>query len=401
MANSEKKNKKYAGQVVDISRSQKRISFIDRLKKVTEESGDPYLHVFSKDSIYLVSLFMFDENSSLIANIPIEDIPSIVKRSGYVGEEVFRFKHIVQTSANVEEEMVVESDCIPAAFTKLKIGSFAGKTPGDLLLEATDAEKVKDSLLQQVDFLGKKLKEYPQNQVQIDAIHDAINAYDIGALEDMKPEQPTDETVKQQGTRPAFTKLKVGSFAGKTPGDLLLEAADAEKVRNSLLQQADFLREKISRFPRNQLQIDAIEDAVRAYENGSLADSRPEKVDIPDEASGITYEIYATPIKHQKKMNEARKHECYSISIFCSPANRFPYRIEIMNCYAPLLKKANGLTPPDMSKAESVRKEAIDLTEEEWDHTIDWITRNIDKTIDLWYPELRQKDEANRWKGNN
>ena len=395
-----KKNKKYAGQVVDISRSQKRISFTDRLQMVSEEEGDPYLNVFSKKSIYLVSLFLFEENRSLIANLPIEDIPSIKKRSEYAGAEIFHLKHFIQPTASAEEDPAAEINSVPAAFTKLKMGSFAGKTPGDLLLEAADAEKVKASLLQQASFLGRNLKKYPQNQSQIDAINDAINAYDIGILEEMKPGHSVNNEGKTKEIRPAFTKLKMGSFAGKTPGDLLLEAADAEKVKASLLQQADFLREKLETYPQNQSQIDAIEDAIHAYDDGNLAACKPKEEIMSEETPEVTYEIYRTPVKHQKKLNEAGKNECYSIYISCSPTRRYPYRIEIMNCYAPLMKM-KGLTPPDMSRADSLRKEFFDLTEEEWDYILEWITSNTDLTRTLWYPELRRKDEANRWKGNN
>ena len=395
-----KKNKKYAGQVVDISRSQKRLSFTDRLQMVTEADGDPYLNVFSKKSIYLMSLFVFEENRSLIANLPIEDIPSIRKRSEYAGAEIFRLKHSIQPAASTDEDTAAEDTPLPAAFTKLKMGSFAGKTPGDLLLEAADAEKVKASLIQQISFLGKNLDRYPQNQSQIDAINDAINAYDIGILEEMKPGQITGKEDKTQDVRPAFTKLKMGSFAGKTPGDLLLEAADVEKTKASLMQQADFLRKKITTYPQNQSQIDAIEDAIHAYDNGNLAKFKPKDTVMSEETPEVSYEIYKTPVKHQKKINEAGKNECYSIYISCSPTKRYPYRIEIMNCYAPLMKM-KGLTPPDMSRADSLKKEFFDLTEEEWDYILDWITSNTDLTRSLWYPELRRKDEANRWKGNN
>lgn len=400
MANEEKKNKKYAGQVVDISRSQKRISFTDRLQIMTEEDGDPYLYVFSPKSIYLISLFTFAENRSLIANLPVKDIPSIKKRSEYAGAEIFRVKSTLRGPINLEEDINTQNRSIPAAFTKLKMGSFAGKTPGDLLLEAADAEKVKEALLQQVDFLEKKLNTYPQNKVQIDAIHDAVNAYDIGILEDMKPE-PTDKKDRETGgIRPAFTKLKMGNFAGKTPGDLLLEAGDVNKVKEDLLQQADFLRKKLDVYPQNKIQIDAIEDAINTYENGNLADFKPQDPDREEVTSEVTYEIYKTPIKHQKKINEHGKNECYSIYISCSPVKRYPYRIEIMNCYAPLMKM-NGLTPPDMSRAESLKKDTFDLTEEEWDYILDWIIHNTDLTRSLWYPELRRKDEANRRNGHN
>ena len=49
----EKKNKTYAGQVADIARKDVHLSFTDRLSRMTEEEGDPYLNIFSAKSIYL------------------------------------------------------------------------------------------------------------------------------------------------------------------------------------------------------------------------------------------------------------------------------------------------------------------------------------------------------------
>lgn len=397
----EKKNKAYAGQVVDVPRSRKRISFTDRLKRVSEEEGEPYLNVFAESSIYLLSLFVFGESHSLTANLPIKDIPFINRRTALAGAEIFRAKNSSQALPVIAEDEPSKTDTpVPAAFTELKVGTFAGKAPGDLLLEADDAERVKETLLQQVNFLQRKLKDFPQNQLQINAINDAINSYEMGILEDMKPNNPTATKEGASGIRPAFTKLKMGTFAGKTPGNLLLEANDVKKVKDSLLQQASFLQSKLKDFPQNQLQIDAINDAIQAYDDGVLASQKPTEAEAVEENAGVTYEIYKTPIKHQKRVKSDGKHECYSVYVSCSPAKQYPYKIEIMNCNAPLIKMKNGLMPPDMSKADSIRKENIELKEEEWEYILDWINSNIALTRNLWYPELRMKDEANRWKGD-
>ena len=44
----EKKNKTYAGQVADIARKDVHLSFTDRLSRMTEEEGDPFLNIFCK-----------------------------------------------------------------------------------------------------------------------------------------------------------------------------------------------------------------------------------------------------------------------------------------------------------------------------------------------------------------
>ena len=52
----EKKNKTYAGQVADIARKDVHLSFTDRLSRMTEEEGDPFLNIFSAKSIYLARI---------------------------------------------------------------------------------------------------------------------------------------------------------------------------------------------------------------------------------------------------------------------------------------------------------------------------------------------------------
>lgn len=64
---------------------------------------------------------------------------------------------------------------VPAAFTPLKMGKLAGKTPGDLLLEAQwsgKAAEMAKTLEQQEDFLRGRLRKYSRNQEQIDAIEE-------------------------------------------------------------------------------------------------------------------------------------------------------------------------------------------------------------------------------------
>ena len=70
--------------------------------------------------------------------------------------------------------------------------------------------------------------------------------------------------------------------------------------------------------------------------------------------------IYDPPTKHQIIQNEAGKNVCYSVSITCSPAKNYPCRIYIMDCL------------------DANRKEAKAM----------------------WYAELRNQGEKNRWNGN-
>ncbi len=316
----EKNNRKYAGQVVDIPRSNYRLSVIDRLKKMTDEEGDPFLNIFSNRSIYLISLFSYEKKQSLVANLPLKDMPLLKKRTDCAEEVIFR-------AVNFQEEACFQvagdraANSVPAAFTPLKMGKLAGKTPGDLLLEAQrsgKAAEMVETLEQQADFLRGRLKKYSRNQEQIDAIEEALGYFDLGCLEEYKPK------------------------AGKGQIASLMDAQTGSKP----------------------------------------------------------LVIYDPPTKHQKIQNEAGKNACYSVSITCSPAKNYPYRLEIMNCYAPLGHGRNGMLPILMDQAEDIRRESIDLTEGEWLYIMDCLDENRKEAKAMWYAELRNQDEKNRWNGN-
>lgn len=171
----------YAGQVADIPRTNMRISFIDRLIKVSEADQKPYLYVFSPKSIYLITLFPYSERSSLVANLPILDIPLITTRTKFAQQEIFR-----NSSSNSKMNEVEFEKEVRPAFQKLLIGNDAGKTPGDLLLYAENPNSERERLEKQLQFLLDGVKRYKRNQSDIDKILDAITLLDLGVLESEK-----------------------------------------------------------------------------------------------------------------------------------------------------------------------------------------------------------------------
>ena len=137
---------------------------------------------------------------------------------------------------------------------------------------------------------------------------------------------------------------------------------------------------------------------------GVLASMKPDADAVPemDSVPAGQYIIYKTPVKHQKSVDKRTgKNNCYSIEISCLPDKDQPYRVQIMNCLAPLKQTANGLKPIDMKNAEEIKKEYVDLTEAEWLYVLDRLDENMRMTRAMWYPTLRKLDEANRWSPNN
>lgn len=301
----ENKNKKYAGQIADIVRSDKRLSFTDLLQKIEDRHDTPYLNIFAPQSIYLATLFTFNEQESVTANIPLKDIPLIARKTDFAEELIFQLSSSSMIPSSDTTEKTEELD---VAFTPLRIGKWAGKAPGDILLESRNPDETMAALRSQMDFLQKGAQKYPNNRQDINAIAQAMDYYAMGILNSCKP-----KTMQQAA--PATSK---------------------------------------------------------------------------------TYTIYETAVKHQKRM-ENGKNLCYSIKVTCTPTKKYPYRFEIMNCWAPLGTAKNGMKPVLMDKATDVTRKDIDLTEEEWLYTIDTMTNNLAEARHLWYPEMRTCDSRNRW----
>ena len=93
-------------------------------------------------------------------------MPLLKKRTDCAEEAIFR-------AVNFQDEACFQAagdraaNSVPAAFTPLKMGKLAGKTPGDLLLEAQRSGKAAEmvkTLEQQADFLRGRLRKYSRNQ---------------------------------------------------------------------------------------------------------------------------------------------------------------------------------------------------------------------------------------------
>ena len=322
----EKKNKTYAGQVADIARKDVHLSFTDRLSRMTEEEGDPFLNIFSAKSIYLARISHFDQGDnnkpaglkqSLVANIPLKDLLMIKKRTDCAEDLMFR-----------------------ASFEKVEM-----------------------------------------------------------------PKQAQSQSAGQS-VSPAFTPLRMGGehLKGKAPGDILLSAQNLGQAIGMLQKQLQWLKSHLGQYPQNQSDVDAIEDALNCQSMGVLASMKPDADAVPemDSVPAGQYIIYKTPVKHQKSVDKRTgKNNCYSIEISCLPDKDQPYRVQIMNCLAPLKQMANGLKPIDMKNAEDIKKEYVDLTEAEWLYVLDRLDENMRMTRAMWYPTLRKLDEANRWSPNN
>ena len=180
----ESKNKKYAGQIIDIARTDKRLSFTDLLQKIEDRHDTPFLNIFAPQSIYLATLFTFNEQESVTANIPLKDISLIARKTDFAEELIFQMSSDVQMIQENEEDGQDKPD---PAFLPLRIGKLAGKAPGDLLLESPNVNETVAALKSQMEFLQKGVQKYPNNRQDIQSIAQALDYHAMGILNSCKP----------------------------------------------------------------------------------------------------------------------------------------------------------------------------------------------------------------------
>ncbi|WP_373262291.1 hypothetical protein [Hungatella hathewayi] len=165
-------------------------------------------------------------------------------------------------------------------------------------------------------------------------------------------------------TSKAYTiTIKSGKLKGKTPAEVLIE----NSLNMALLEnQKKWLEDNIIKYPANQEQIDAINDAIQLYKLKKLTTIETEETETIDTK---TYTVYETAYKNVKPLDETGRYTIYQVSVKYMPENNLPFVIEAMNCFAPVDKsKGNEII---MSKAVNKKQVSMALSEEEWCTMID------------------------------
>jgi len=173
--NENMRSVKYAGELVSIKRTNQTLSITDCLHPVTDTDDEPFISVFSKKSIYFLSLLKTQEKQGASANIPLDDLFDIIENTRYANDAVLSSKAGKQNTA-------CENSNDLKAYTVLTMGNYKGKSPAQLLLEAGNPQAMEDELLAHAAFLEKNLERYPGNKSGIDAIFEAIRLYEDGQL---------------------------------------------------------------------------------------------------------------------------------------------------------------------------------------------------------------------------
>lgn len=183
----------------------------------------------------------------------------------------------------------------------------------------------------------------------------------------------TDTEEERSGLSTAYTqKLTLGKFSGRTPAAILLENKD---LSNELASQRDFLMKNAEKYPANKVQAQAIDEALKIFNEGKL------ELINQEDSSNSTITIYDIPYKPLMSISDNEGNNLvYSIKIVCDPMKRYPFSIYISNCFAPVKKDDTGQLKVSMSKAKNKKESTLLVTEMEWYSMIS----RISKTLELF-----------------
>lgn len=159
------------------------------------------------------------------------------------------------------------------------------------------------------------------------------------------------------------TVIGSGTLRGKTPAGALLENPDVN--HQMLVNQINWLKSNLAKYPRNQAQIDAITEALRLYKEGKLsAQTGAVTQAAPTKPANEIYKTGMRPLTRRKNQNG--KTFVYEIAISWNPGSDKPVEFEIRNYFAPVVKRENGLLNVIAKDREGEVKNVFALSLSEW-----------------------------------
>ncbi len=184
------------------------------------------------------------------------------------------------------------------------------------------------------------------------------------------------QSEKAESVSKAYTvTFTAGNLKGKTPAQVLLEASDKNAGIETLRSQYAFLRDNVSRYPKNAEIMAAINEAVKLLQAGKLsaeAQSTSGTKEILIYHSG-----FKPQIRKKREDGMAPVHQC---EITWSLKSAYPVTVKITNCYAPVVQLEDGKLNVVMAQKDqkTVITNTMSLTAAEWMNAVENIERNID-----------------------
>lgn len=165
-----------------------------------------------------------------------------------------------------------------------------------------------------------------------------------------------------------------GTLKGRTPADVLLN--DREEGKKLLNNQYTFLKNNLSKYPKNKTQMDAIVNASQLLKEGKLdadAVGKWQTKRISLYSSGLR------PLVNRK--NNAGMSFVYELTVDWLLGEKRPLMITIVNYYAPVIKKDDGMLNVQVKQRDqtTLRNNTVNLTFEDWAYVQHMIETDIER----------------------
>lgn len=165
-----------------------------------------------------------------------------------------------------------------------------------------------------------------------------------------------------------------GTLKGRTPADVLLN--DGEEGKKLLNNQYTFLKNNLSKYPKNKTQMDAIVNASQLLKEGKLdadAVGKWQTKRISLYSSGLR------PLVNRK--NNAGMSFVYELTVDWLLGEKRPLMITIVNYYAPVIKKDDGMLNVQVKQRDqtTLRNNTVNLTFEDWAYVQHMIETDIER----------------------
>ena len=181
--------------------------------------------------------------------------------------------------------------------------------------------------------------------------------------------------------------LTSGKLKGKTPAEVLLEDPKNTTLLNS---QYAWLKENLKKYPNNQKQMDAIEDAAKLLKDGKLNKDNLKQASLTIYESGIKTNI------HRKR--EDGKSFVNEMNIRYTLGANYPVEINIINFWANYTKNEKGLINITGERADIVNN-TFYMTADEWLHCLYMMQVNMN-TFEMLHAQALYKASAEKDKEN-
>ena len=175
---------------------------------------------------------------------------------------------------------------------------------------------------------------------------------------------------REEQLSPAYTLMvNVGKNLKQTPAELLLSNPNGVEIAK---RQISFLAANLGRYPRNQKQIDALNEGIDLYNRGLLNKNLVRKT-----REIVLYQAELRPLKSEKRYKGM--WFVYDIKIAWLVGDESPVKISIMNYYAPVDEREDRTYNVLKGKMdmETNRGLSIDLLADEWIRCVSAMQRNM------------------------